>query len=172
MNHLANACINGATPKPPQTRYQTVAFEPFVVLLFAIISVRGSWHASGLGVRKETIFSLLSAWQTRRGRVPTKSRERDSMVRSARILRVTRVAARLDCLQRLSNARIVQEKQTHAANWCEISCFALCRFVSRVCNHVNILGILKWKRHTQFTSLICVLSPCTCYSYRSLTISV
>lgn len=40
-----------------------------------------------------------------------------SMVRGTRILRVTRVAARLDCLQRLSNWRMIQEKQTISTNW-------------------------------------------------------
>lgn len=39
------------------------------------------------------------------------------MVRGARILRVTRVAARLDCLQRLSNPRRIEQKQTISSSW-------------------------------------------------------
>lgn len=52
------ANINGPTRKSPQTRHQMVVFEPFVVLLFAIISVRGSWHASGRGgLREDDLLS-------------------------------------------------------------------------------------------------------------------
>lgn len=47
-----------------------------------------------------------------------------SMVRGARILRVTRVAARLDCLQRLSNWRTTREKQTISAGWRDKSIYA------------------------------------------------
>jgi len=65
------ANINGPTRKSPQTRYQMMVFEPFVVLLFAIISVRGSWHASGRGVC-EKIFSLLPVWQKRPNRALAK----------------------------------------------------------------------------------------------------
>lgn len=60
------------TRKSSQTRYQTVMFEPFVVLLFAIISVRGSWHASGRGVCEKTIFCLFPVWQERQNRIATK----------------------------------------------------------------------------------------------------
>lgn len=95
---------------------QTVIFEPFAVLLFAIISVRESWHASGRGVRCEKTISSLFPFglSGRSDRIASRLRveQQDSMVRSARILRVTRVAARLDCLQRLSNAQVVREKQT------------------------------------------------------------
>lgn len=64
--------ISAIRRKSPQTRYQMVVFEPFVVLLFAIISVRGSWHASGRGVCEKTIFSLLPIWQERQNRALAK----------------------------------------------------------------------------------------------------
>lgn len=70
--------------------------------------------------------------------------EQGSMVRSARILRVTRVAARLDCLQRLSNAaRVYRPGKTNTCetNWCKISRFALCRFVPRIQDCASSLGI-------------------------------
>lgn len=63
---------NCSTRKSPQTRYQMVVFEPFVVLLFAIISVRGTWHASGRGVCEKTIFPLLPVWQERQNRALAK----------------------------------------------------------------------------------------------------
>lgn len=93
------------------------------------------------GLREDLLSSsrLTGATESR----PGQGVEQGSMVRSARILRVTRVAARLDCLQRLSNvaARVytVQEKQTRTTNWCKISRFALCRSASRVRNRADSL---------------------------------
>jgi len=63
-----NADIDNPTQNSSQTRYRTVIGEPFVLLLFAIISVRESWHASGRGVCEKTIFSPLADWQERQNR--------------------------------------------------------------------------------------------------------
>lgn len=95
------------------------------------------------GLREDLLSSSRLAGETESR--PGQGVEQGSMVRSARILRVTRVAARLDCLQRLSNvaARVhtVQEKQICATNWCKISRFALCRSAPRVGTFSRRTGI-------------------------------